>query len=601
MQAFVSNTVKRYLLLLVILGLQACSTNPKIVEAIETRVDHRSTDLVCINQSNNCALPSTLLDLANSPEHRAKIIENGEQSLVLRLHMIRAARHSIDLQYFIFSGDASGRLIMHELLIAAKRGVKVRVLFDQLFSVQDIHYLGNMGMAHNNLDIRLYNPTFHKASTGSAEFVSGVACCFYRFNQRMHNKVFMIDHQLSILGGRNIADRYFDMDSSYNFLDRDVLISGPVSAQVLESFDSYWNSTVVKPIHQLHDVNEYLSDHQNLPLPASVIADRFQKLLKDAADTSYIRRHFADSFQTVDDIEYFWDLPRKKNNTQNVRTRATDIIYKRIKETKTELFVQAPYMVISSRLQRIYRRLNKHHPQLRIIYSTNSLASTDAWTAYALYHKKKKRYVQKLEIEIYELMPYPADIKEFIPRYDLLIDEKKQGITSDQFMPAAVVSPTEDRPGPRTGLHSKSLIIDNNLLMIGSHNLDPRSEGYNTENGVFIQDTRLAEELRQSLLKNIAGANSWVIASRNDFTPVVSNIGGALEDFSSTLPIFDIWPFSSTTAWQIRPGGNEFSPLNPEFYNNYLPVGRFPEVSMTKRQIMTLIVGSFFGFMGPIM
>lgn len=593
---------QRWLILLIaLLGLQACSTHPKITAEIEQRFQQdRSNVLSCEIPESTCALPSSLLELAETPGHRAQIIENGEQSLILRLHMIRAARHSIDLQYFIFSGDASGRLLMHELLLAAKRGVKVRVLFDQLFSNQDIAYLGTKVLAHNNLEVRLYNPTFHQARTDKAEFVTGAACCFFRFNQRMHNKIFQIDNSLTLLGGRNIADRYFDMDSHYNFKDRDILVSGPTAREISTSFESYWNSEIVKPVHQLHDVNEFLVANQTLQIQTPLVQPRFESLLSTSVNSAYIREQFTNHLQPVDNIEYFWDLPRTKSIARKDRKQATDVIFRYLSEAETELFVQTPYMVLSRNIQNTYKRLRKQQPDIRIIYSTNSLASTDAWTAYALYHKKKKRYVQKLGIEIHELMPFPGDIELFIPRYKTLIAEKTSGISSDQFI-AKIVSPTSDRPGPRTGLHSKSIVIDKRLLMIGSHNLDPRSEGYNTENGVFIHDRTMALQLHEYMLRDISGANSWVVAARNNLTPVISDIGGVFEDFSATLPIFDIWPFSYTTAWQIRPGAENISPLQSGFYANYFPVGRFPEVVMTQRQILTLVVGSFFGFLGPIM
>jgi len=589
------------ILLAVLLGLQACSTQPKITAEIEQRFQQdRSSKLSCEIPNSTCALPSSLLEQAKNTGHQAQIIENGEQSLILRLHMIRAAEHSINLQYFIFSGDASGRLLMHELLLAAKRGVKVRVLFDQLFSTQDISYLGTKVLAHNNLEIRLYNPTFHQASTGKAEFVTGVACCFFRFNQRMHNKIFQIDNTLTLLGGRNIADRYFDMDSNYNFKDRDILVSGPTSTEISASFESYWDSELVKPVHRLHDVNEFLLANQTLQTKTPRLEPRFENLLSLSTDSPYIRKNFTNKLQSVENIVYFWDLPRTKSTARKDRTRATDVIFNYLREAETELFIQTPYMVLSRNLQNIYKRVRKQHPDIRIVYSTNSLASTDAWTAYALYHKKKKRYVQKLGIEIHELMPFPGDIKLFIPRYNSLIAEKASGISSDLFI-AKAASPTIDRPGPRTGLHSKSIVIDKRLLMIGSHNLDPRSEGYNTENGVFIQDKAMALQLHEYMRRDISGANSWVVAARNNFTPLVSDIGGVFEDISATLPIFDIWPFSYTTAWQLRSGAREVSPLEPGFYDNYYPVGRFPEVVMTQRQILTLAVGSLFGFLGPIM
>ncbi len=581
--------------------LSACATSPKKIRLIETQVaEQRDTAISCTDTQTRCALASDLLTLSQTNEHRALILEGGEESLVLRLHMIRAAKETLNLQYFIFSGDASGRLIMQELLLAARRGVKVRVLFDQLFSLQDVEYLSQKAMAHENLEIRLYNPTFDKASTDKTEFVSGVACCFFRFNQRMHNKIFQADKTLTIIGGRNIADRYFDMDTSYNFIDRDILFSGPESAKALESFDSYWTSKVVKPIYHLRDIVEHLLNNDLPPLQPELIPERFIQAYSAASKPEYIKQRFTNKLRRVNKLEYFWDLPRDPASGELKNSRATKAIFARIKQAEQEVLVQSPYMVLSSHIQKIYKRLRKNNPEIQIRYSTNSLASTDAWTAYALYHKKKKRYVKKLGIQIHELMPFPADAPAFITRYDKLIVEKSQGISSGKFM-SETTSPTAANPGPRTGLHSKSLIIDNSLAMIGSHNLDPRSEGFNTENGIFIEDQEFIAELRVLISKNMAAQNSWVVAARNDFTPFISDIGGVFEDISRTLPVFDLWPGRYTTAWQIKPGGIPSSPLDPAFYDHYLPVGSFPEVIMTRRQVLTLAVGSFFGFLGPIM
>ncbi len=581
--------------------LSACSTSQKKIRLVEAQVaELRDTQINCTDTQTRCALASDLLILSQSNEHRALILESGKDSLVLRLHMIRAARESLDLQYFIFSGDASGRLIMHELLLAARRGVKVRVLFDQLFSLQDVEYLSQKALAHENLEIRLYNPTFDKASTDKTEFVSGLACCFFRFNQRMHNKIFQADKTLTIIGGRNIADRYFDMDTSYNFLDRDILFSGPESAKALESFDSYWSSKVVKPIFHLRDIVDHLLNNDLPALQTQLTPERFMQAYSAASEPEYIEQKFTSKLRKVHKLEYFWDLPRDPASGELKNSRATKTIFMRIKQAQNEVLVQSPYMVLSNRLQKIYKQLNKDHQQIQLRYSTNSLASTDAWTAYALYHKKKKRYVKKLGIQIYELMPFPQDAAIFINRYDKLIVEKSQGIRSSKFI-TKDNSPTADKPGPRIGLHSKSLIIDNNLAMIGSHNLDPRSEGFNTENGIFIEDQAFIAELRELIDKNMAAQNSWVVAARNNFTPVISDIGGVFEDISRTLPVFDLWPGRYTTAWQIKPDGIETSPLDPAFYDHYLPVGSFPEVIMTRRQVLTLAVGSFFGFLGPIM
>jgi phosphatidylserine/phosphatidylglycerophosphate/cardiolipin synthase-like enzyme len=202
--------------------LSACSLSPKKIADVDARVDaSRGTGLTCPrNAPDRCAAPSPVLDLGRIARreglHRVKLIEFGPEALELRVHMIRAARHRIDLQNFILRRDDSGELILNELLKAARRGVKVRLLLDQMFSFSDAEHLVSLTMAHSNLEVRFYNPSFHKAEMAKHDWVSAVACCFRRFNQRMHNKLLA-----------DIADRYFDFDTNYEFKDRDVAVYGP--------------------------------------------------------------------------------------------------------------------------------------------------------------------------------------------------------------------------------------------------------------------------------------------------------------------------------------------------------------------------------------
>ena len=125
--------------------------------------------------------------------------------------------------------------------------------------------------------------------------------------------------------------------------------------------------------------------------------------------------------------------------------------------------------------------------------------------------KHKKHYVKTLGFEVYEFKPYPHDAADFFPRLPELIEEKKQGLNSGEI-PAIGANPALDMPGPRSGLHAKSFVIDGHVSMVGSHNLDPRGEGFNTENGVIIYDDKFAAELEASIRKDIKPGNSWVAA-----------------------------------------------------------------------------------------
>ncbi len=180
--------------------------------------------------------------------------------MLLRLHLIRAARNAIDVQNFILRKDDSGELFLNELLDAARRGVKVRLLLDQMFSFSEARYLVQLTMAHGNLEIRFYNPSFYKAEMAKHDWVSAVACCFRRFNQRMHNKLMVVDELVGIIGGRNIADRYFDYDTNYEFKDRDVAVFGTAVPDMRASFDWFWENRKTVPVQHLRDVAAELLD-----------------------------------------------------------------------------------------------------------------------------------------------------------------------------------------------------------------------------------------------------------------------------------------------------------------------------------------------------
>ena len=176
----------------------------------------------------------------DAPVHYAELLDRGEDALLLRIHLVRAARRSIDVQTYIFEEDDAGFLMLDELVKAARRGVKVRVIVDQLFSLDDIELLAQLARAHVNFELRVYNPTFHKASTPPLEFAMGILCCFKEFNQRMHNKLLLIDGDIGIAGGRNYQNRYFDWDDDFDYRDRDVLVAGPAGAAMQASFDAFW-------------------------------------------------------------------------------------------------------------------------------------------------------------------------------------------------------------------------------------------------------------------------------------------------------------------------------------------------------------------------
>lgn len=591
-----------YLFLLLMYG---CTTQvqPELKKAVDEKIAvQRPVDVRCeASRDPFCAIQSPLIYLGSidvlKNEHHAALLEIGEDALKARLHLIRAATQSIHFQNFLFRRDDTGGLIMHELVQAANRGVQVRIIFDQLFTVSELDYLAGLALEHQNFEVRLYNPLFNMAKTNRYTMFGGVTCCFKKTNQRMHSKVLVIDDVVGMTGGRNIADRYFDYDAKYDFKDREVLLYGSVAAEMRVSFDEFWGSEMTSEIGHLRDVAPLIVNDELVSSAQFEVSERLEPLLKDVEDKRLMYSLFVDTAHHVDKIEYVYDLPHSSNKAQ---VNSTDGLHAALAAAEHSVVIQSPYLVLSRRSRKLFKTLRKDHPDIEFLFSTNSLAATDAFSAYAFTYKHKKHYIKALGFKVYEFRPYPLDAAEFFPRMPLLILEKKNGVSSGKI-PAVGPNPALERPGPRSGLHAKSFVIDGSVSMVGSHNLDPRGEGYNTENGVIIYDKAFAEELENSIRRDIQPGNSWVAAMKPPGPPILGEINGALESISRSLPIFDIWPYRSTTLYELIPNAEPLPPGAEGFYQNYRAVGSFPEVISRKRRANVIMVSSFLGFITPVL
>ncbi len=594
-----------YLLIMLLYG---CSTQvqPEIKQAVDEKLAaQRSVEVDCdALKDPYCAIQSPLLYLGNidalNGQHHAALLDIGEDALKARLHLIRAAKQSIEFQNFLFRRDHTGGLIIHELVQAAKRGVRVRILFDQMFTVSELNYLAGLALEHRNFEVRLYNPLFNKAKTTKTSMFNGVACCFTKTNQRMHSKLLVIDDVVGLTGGRNIADRYFDFDTDYIFKDREVLVYGQVSKEMRSSFDLFWDSETTAETGHLRDVAPLIVSDDFLSLSDFKVVDRLKPVLADIGDRQLMYSLFVKTAHHIDSIEYFYDRPHGNESEDNSQENITDGLHSALAAARKSVVIQSPYLVLSRRSRNLFRNLRQNRPDIELLFSTNSLAATDAFSAYAFTHKHKKHYIKTLGFDVYEFRPYALDAAEFFPRMPQLIIEKKNGVNSGPI-PAVGANPALDMPGPRSGLHAKSFVIDGFVSMVGTHNLDPRSEGYNTENGVIIYDQAFARELEGNIRTDIEPGNSWVAAMKPPGPPVLGGINGAIESFSRSLPIFDIWPYRSTTVYELIPGATPMAPGADGFYDNYRPLGSFPGVISNKRRWQVILVSSFMGFITPVL
>ncbi|TAM92145.1 MAG: phospholipase, partial [Rhodanobacteraceae bacterium] len=222
------------------------------------------------DKPDRCAEPSPFMAQADNaiaastpghPHNTVTLLNIGQNAITARINLIRAARQSIDIQTYIWSKDDAGMLVLDELVKAARRGVKVRILADQLGSLNDPRLLSRLARVSGNLHIKLYNPTFDSARNNFVEYTASVLCCFRKFNQRMHTKLFLVDDKVGIVGGRNYANDYYDWDPQMDFLDRDVIVAGIAGQQMEKSFDIFWHNDRSVPLTHLKDVNAEILAH----------------------------------------------------------------------------------------------------------------------------------------------------------------------------------------------------------------------------------------------------------------------------------------------------------------------------------------------------
>jgi len=595
----------------------------------------RSTALTCEQTPPACALASPLYALgrqaqtdsqsSGQAQHYVALLDKSEQSLIARLNLIYSATASIDLQTYIFDTDDSARLIIDALLNAARRGVQVRLLIDQLSAIPDLRLLAALSGAHTNFELRLYNPTFNKAKINYWDYAASVLCCFRRFNQRMHNKLLIIDGRIGITGGRNYQNDYFDWDTQYNFRDRDILVAGPAVTDMSISFQEYWNTWRSVPAYQLNDVGRLLLKYGVPELPNAVFThpNRVARVNHAAVDETFISHTLLNEVLPVQSVTYWADPPRKhwrdRSEVPQAELRAdTPEIEILMGEVQSEILLQTPYLVLSKPARHLFKQLHRQETRPRIVVSTNSLAATDNPIVYALSYKYKRRNLRELGFDIYEYKPFPLNPP--IDHYSLFI-QTEDVIDSSTSLPNEEIAPrrlrTETRPSPygagrvnrpfpltrhgsRRGLHAKSMVIDRRISIIGTHNFDPRSENYNTEGIVVIDDPAFSQRLAHSILRDIHPDNSWAVAPRQR----ISRLNYGLGKLSESLPILDLWPWRYATNYAFVPGPDCPLPLPQQaidFHSCYVAVGDFPEVDVGPKWLLVRMLTAFGAGLVPIL
>jgi len=517
--------------------------------------------------------------LLSPSHHQAYILETGDNALLARVHLIRSAQSTIDIQTFIWANDGSGRFVISELILAAQRGIKVRILIDDLSLRKTSDYVAFLVSVHPNIQIKQFNPLAENIDAGMLEVLGSYTFRLGQTNHRMHNKTVIVDGKYGITGGRNYADDYFDRGVHRSFKDRDVLIVGKVVASMSRSFEAYWNFELSVNSRDMKDVKRMLaSDDFEIPddIKTYKVPATFQSLQECAENLVCMQeRIFIHGF-SINEVEFIADAPNKILEGEDTATTTLSLV-NLIKSAERSIIFQTPYLVIDRSGNKLFKGIRKKNPDLEFIVSTNSLAAADHFYAYAFSYKNKKKYVKSFKWQIFELKPTPNDIDQMVPGIP-------GHVRADDHY---------------TCIHAKTFLFDYQTVWLGSFNLDPRSVSLNTEAGLIIRDAVLATSLAETIKAEAAPGNSWTVGVRRKI-PILAELNGLMENVFSWIPFLNIWPFTYSTSFELKPGASEVPFYHDNFYENYEGVGQFPGVNASQKALKTRLTKAFFGPAEPI-
>lgn len=453
------STLYKYLLfILVMVLLASCAT---------VNFDYQKDETYAFTNTDDTYLGQQLKENVNQHPNEYSgfyLLSGGIEALSARLLMAEQAERSIDAQYYLIKNDIAGHAFISALLRAADRGVRVRLLIDDVYTAG--YDAGMFGLdSHPNFEIRVFNPfanrTFRKL---------GALTSFSRVNRRMHNKSFTVDNQLTIFGGRNIGDEYFDANEETTFYDLDVAAIGPIVNDISRMFDKYWNHERAAPLPAFAIMPED---------PAAELARiriAIEKWHKQIIESKYVRAVEDTYLELVEedvtiftwaDYNLIFDSPDKafKSKASKAKSIMTPIRDSLLKAQK-EIIIASPYFVPLKKGIETISKVQKSGVNVTII--TNSLASNNQELVQAGYAPARKPLL-KNGIKIYEVKPTIIDVE----------------------------SELTDFSSATATLHTKAYIVDRKELFIGSFNFDPRSAYINTELGVIIHSSKLASHLAE--------------------------------------------------------------------------------------------------------
>jgi len=517
--------------------------------------------------------------------NKVAIIESGYDALLLRVHLIRNATRSIVLQTYFWAGDECSRLLGRELVRAAERGVKIRVLVDGISPHENERLVAFDQKVYPNIEIKIYRPLAHRIHPSITSTVLSLMVPMGA-HQRMHNKLMVVDDAVGLTGGRNIGNDYFNYSTGFNFIDREALVVGPEVYLMAKSFEDFWSFKKAIPNTELKDVGKRNSRGISPPPPTRAevgLNDEFAQLDRDANDPAVVRQRFVDTLRPVQNLYFVADTPGVKTRfyffSPKSGGRVTEVFRQYVEGSREELLMQSPYTILNRRMRQSFHSLLKRAPDLHITLSTNSLGSADQVATYASNYRLRTKLIRRLQFHVFEMKLEPEMRSHYLPNFDELVARAAaEGLKREPYL----------------SIHAKTYVFDRRVTFIGSYNLDPRSAYINSECGVFIEDAGIAGQVRESLLRDMAPENSWVIARKQG---PLGGLNRVVELAWSILPI-DLWPFRYTTSFELLPGEDPVSSDDPRFYLRYKDIGGFPGGEGMNAAKMTIQMHKIFGKTG---
>ena len=500
-----SSTYKSAVLLScsLIVGIPACTTLPKQTpQPIEYAFD---------TETKQTSLAQIILPLREQNPNLTgyHVLYDPLEALAARIHLIDKAEKTLDLQYYIWDNDKIGSLALHSIIKAADRGVKVRLLMDDnnAKKMEGIYLALDQ---HKNIDVRLYNP-YRFRHYRAMDMVLDLK----RINRRMHNKSFIADNQIALIGGRNMSNQYYNVSDSYQFSDVDVMLVGSASDEIVHSFDEYWNDDYAFPVKKIVNPRHYSLRFDSLKQQLEQHSQNIsvQNYL-DLATRSHAFENWLNSSIQFDWVkaEIVSDSPSKIRSKAKKEQHLNFQLLNRLEKPEQSVDIISAYFVPEKKGEKMLSELAQNNIQVRVL--TNSFKANDVFLVHAFYGKYRKNLL-KDNVDLYEFLSVP--------------ETENLNANTEEIAEKAKVSL---KGLSQSSLHAKLMAIDQKQVFIGSFNFDPRSAYLNTEIGVLLDSPNLARAVHQTMDQNLSKyAYKLVLDANNKINWKIKRQDGSIKTY----------------------------------------------------------------------